>query len=287
MKKFKYPFLAGALTGGMLTTVVYVAISSFLSLSWSAQHQQHRSREVQEVSEHIVPEVAELGVDLVPEVVLNTPENFDFEVGNDSEELFNSNPVAEQQLWRKMLLTVVAGGGSDLYERVHTTWGNGSKDWKLVVGSEQNTHTSPETILKSTCGNLPSSGSYMLSRELVCVLETVFKRFHAQYRWFLFVPESVYVSVSHLHQLLSHLDPDNGISYLGLPHNIHGHCIGDSGFILSQHTFSAVIPLLGSCLESEGSEVAEGDVFLGNCIKEKLQATCLKLGQVSHVMSPL
>ena len=87
--------------------------------------------------------------------------------------------------------------------------------------------------------------------------------------------------MNYLERLLTDLDPDSGL-YLGQPHGVHSHCVGDSGFILSQRALGTVVSLMDSCLEDDSLKGTPGDEFLGVCIKEKLHATCSPLGKVSE-----
>ncbi len=271
MKNFRNPFILGVFTGCMLTTIGYVTVSSTLSLTWSGENQLD-SREVQYYDE------------LLPAIIDNNdiPKSLDLE--DRGFQHLRTIHSKQQKLQRGVLLSVVVSSVAPVkavYERVNSTWGKGSKDWKVMVGTKSPfTH---EGVLSSDCRDFPSTGDYLSPRQLFCVLERVYSLYHAQYQWFFFATQSVYVSTSYLERLLSKLDADNGIAYLGRPHVVQSYCEGASGFVLSHTTLSVVVSLMESCLEEAGIMSSGGDAYLGACMDQNLHASCSLLGQVSDL----
>ena len=266
MKKYSNPYILGAFTGCLLTTITYMVLCTGVTLTWSVRSELKRETVVGEVS----PQSPARGGRVV--------------------EVFPGNQVTEQkQLLRDLLLTVVTSprtGVEEIYDNVNNTWGEGVPNFRIVVGAmETQLPFIAEAALGTKCEDFPSTGDYLSPKQLFCVLEAIYNLYHTRYQWFFLATHTTYVSVRHLERLLRDIDGDGKFMYMGNPHRAQGHCVGDSGFILNQATLKEVVTSLKvPCTEADALRTSEGDSVLGACLEEQLHLTCSPLkAQVSCV----
>lgn len=278
--------LLGAFAGGLLTTLVYVVFSSTLSLTWNAQ----RSAEVvEDFARRDAPS---------PISSLRT-ENNDFSVDRDRDPLNQyaatggERSSEKQLLRRKMLLQVIATSQNnvmDALNKVNTSWGQDTREWMMALSTKdadkQKMSVSQHVFVTPKCQDYPQ-GAYMTPVQLFCLLEAIYESFYLEYQWFFIATEPIYVSVYQLERVLTNLDPDGQLIYMGKPHAKKGYCIGESGIVLSHAALREIVPHLQACLEvnssrpftpsSSAEDSSTGDVALGRCFGMKLKGTCYEV----------
>lgn len=180
---------------------------------------------------------------------------------------------------KKQLLVVVTSSRSLLertLKRIRSTWGRETANYRVVVGSkdrtpEYNEKSLPNLLISSDSRDLPAF-PYLTLSEINAVLDAVRSNFIGQYKWFLFGPSNLYLSVQAMERFLSALNP-NRVVYFGNPNNSNGvqYCQGGPGFILSQVALSKIA---GECIAGSSTDTELGYYQLGRCFMAKLKTQC-------------
>lgn len=278
--RVRNPSILGAFTGCLLTTLVYTVFSSTLTLTWNARRSVKESEEFDR-----------------RDVVPNAPI---YSAGRDRDSITSLtqqksvlqdpryDQVSKQKLVRKMLLKIIATPKDNLMgalHKVNTSWGQDTEEWLMAVGTKDankmHMGANEHVFFASKCQDFPER-AYMSPRQLLCLLEAIYKSFYVEYQWFFVATEPIYVSVHQLERRLAKLDADNEVVYMGRPRARNRYCIGESGVVLSHTALREVYPHLRTCLEGNDSQSStpKGDFALGTCFM-KLQKTCYEEDDVS------
>lgn len=288
MSRYKSTFVRGVFIGCSAATLLLIASSLVgrgISLSF---YDGERDSEV----------LAEGRSLLSLEGLLSTPGNDEVEVTTEGNSNYEKEPMTFtsreftgedqglEQEPKKPLLTIVTTSRSLLertLNRIRTSWGSvEAAEYRVVVGVEGTMlNDIPPQVVVSAHYNFPAF-PYLSISNISTLLDIVTSNFINQYKWFLFAPSNVYISVQSLERFLEGLNPDK-VVYIGRPSNdsMPQYCEGGPGIIFSHVALRKMKRLLKHCVRNSKGD--SGYRELGKCFISELKTECSMGNVVSYL----